>query len=99
MAQEQRIRLATLDDSEAILEIYAPYITGTAVTFEYQVPTLTEFRERMTTVQKSYPWLVCEIDKQIVGYAYASRFREREAYNWSVSLSIYLKEHSCIEIK
>lgn len=92
MLKDKKIRLATLDDSEGILEIYAPYITGTSVTFEYDVPTITEFRERMANIQKTYPWLVCEINKHIVGYAYASRFREREAYNWSVSLSIYLKE-------
>lgn len=91
MQNEKKIRLATEDDSDSILKIYAPYITDTVITFEYQVPTGAEFRERMADIQKDYPWLVCEIDNVIAGYAYASRFHEREAYKWSVDFSIYIK--------
>lgn len=47
----------------------------------------------MDHIQNNYPWLVCEINNHIVGYAYASRFREREAYKWSVSLSIYINQN------
>jgi L-amino acid N-acyltransferase YncA len=94
MLENKSIRLATKDDCASILEIYAPYITNTVITFEYQIPTIDEFRERMIKVQSSYPWLVCEVDGRVAGYAYASRFREREAYSWSVDFSVYIKpEH------
>lgn len=92
MIKDKKIRLATEDDSDSILQIYTPYITNTAITFEYQVPTIMEFRERMANIQKNYPWLVCEISNHIVGYAYASRFREREAYKWSVDFSVYINQ-------
>lgn len=90
MQNTKKIRLATRDDSASILRIYAPYITDTVITFEYTVPTITEFKERMAHIQVSYPWLVCEVDNAIAGYAYASRFREREAYKWSVDFAIYI---------
>lgn len=84
------IRLATQNDCSSILNIYAPFITGTVITFEYKIPALKEFSERMAGIQKVYPWLVCEIDGRIAGYAYASRFSEREAFDWSAELSIYI---------
>ncbi|MGI6669822.1 MAG: GNAT family N-acetyltransferase [Acetivibrionales bacterium] len=90
MLKNKTIRLATEDDCESVLKIYAPYITNTAVTFEYKIPTIAEFKERMADIQKYYPWLVCEIDNKIAGYAYASRFGEREAYKWSVDFSVYI---------
>lgn len=90
MLKNKTIRLATEDDSESVLKIYAPFITNTAVTFEYKVPTIAEFKERMANILKIYPWLVCEIDNKIAGYAYASRFGEREAYKWSVDFSVYI---------
>lgn len=92
MINGKKIRLATEADSDSILQIYAPYITDTVITFEYQVPTITEFRERMTKIQRKYPWLVCEINNDIVGYAYASCFNEREAYDWSVDFSVYINQ-------
>lgn len=88
--KDKTIRLATERDSASILQIYAPYITDTVITFECQVPSLTAFSERMANIQRKYPWLVCEIDHQIAGYAYASCFHEREAYNWSVDFSVYI---------
>ncbi|WP_010238846.1 GNAT family N-acetyltransferase [Clostridium arbusti] len=90
MNSNTEIRLATKADSASILNIYAPFITDTVITFEYEVPTMSEFTERMTNVQKKYPWLVCEIDDKIVGYAYASQFAERAAFKWSVDFSIYI---------
>lgn len=88
--QKKTIRLATEKDSDSILKIYAPYITDTAITFEYKVPGPAEFKERMADIQKMYPWLVCEIDNKIAGYAYGSSFAKREAYKWSVQYSIYI---------
>ena len=84
------IRLATPADSAAILSIYAPFITNTVITFEYDVPSVMDFRQRISSILQKYPWLVCEIDGAIAGYAYASAFHQRAAYNWSVDLSIYI---------
>lgn len=85
-----KVRLAVIEDSEKILNIYKPFITNTIITFEYDVPLLEEFEDRMKSVQSRYPWFVCEIDDEIVGYAYASKFNERMAYDWSVDFSIYI---------
>ena len=84
------IKFATPDDAEAILNIYAPYITDTCVSFEIEVPTIQEFAERINKISKVYPYLICEIDGDIVGYAYASRHRERAAYLYSADVSIYI---------
>lgn len=90
MEVNKKIRLANEADSASILQIYAPFITDTVITFEYEVPSIEEFRKRISSVQKKYPWLVCEINGKIVGYAYASPFHERAAYDWSVDFSIYI---------
>lgn len=87
-----RIRIARPDDAEAIQKIYAPYVTDTAVTFEYDVPSVEEFRNRITEVEEKYPWLVATIDHKVVGYAYANQFKAREAYNWAVEMSIYIDQ-------
>lgn len=83
------IRVATREDSSAILEVYAPYIP-TPITFEEVLPTQDEFQTRVDNVQKMYPFIVAEIDGEVVGYAYASQFRVREAYRWNAELSVYL---------
>jgi phosphinothricin acetyltransferase len=90
MLKDKNIRFAIESDSASILQIYAPYITDSVITFEYEVPTITKLNEKMANIQKKYPWLVCEINGNIVGYAYASCFREREAYKWSVDFSVYI---------
>lgn len=84
-----RIRSATPADAAALLAIYAPYVTDTAITFEYEVPSEAEFRSRIQKTLATHPYLVAEQDGQIVGYAYASTFKGRAAYDWSVELSIY----------
>ena len=88
------IRNATPADAEAIREIYAPYVTDTAITFEYDVPSAEEMRRRMEKVQKKYPWLVAEEDGKVVGYAYASPFKERAAYQWAVETSLYINRNA-----
>ena len=85
------IREARMEDVERLLAIYAPYVTDTAVTFEYDVPTIEEFAERLTTIQKRYPYLVAEEDTHIYGYAYAGCFKNRAAYQWAVETSIYVE--------
>ena len=84
------IRIVQIQDAEALLTIYAPYVEQTAITFEYDVPTVDEFSRRITDVSKRYPWLVAEDNGRIVGYAYASAFKERAAYQWAVETSIYV---------
>ena len=86
------IRSATIDDAQALLDIYAPYVQQTAITFEYEVPSLDEFRRRMTVFSSCYPYLVAEDNGQIVGYCYACAFHERAAYQWSVETCIYVKQ-------
>lgn len=84
------IRPAVSTDAEAILKIYAPYITDTVITFETEIPSLEAFTERVAAIQSHYPYLVCELDGTVVGYAYASKHRERAAYRYSVDVSIYV---------
>lgn len=86
------LRQARLDDAQAVLDIYAPYIRNTNITFEYEVPSLPEFRERMRKIMEGYPYLICEIDGIAAGYAYAHRYKERAAYQWDAELSVYLRE-------
>ena len=85
-----KIRDAVLDDAARLVEIYAYYVEYTAITFEYVVPSLEEFRERMVRTMSRYPYLVAEEDGEVVGYAYAGPFVGREAYDWSCELTVYL---------
>ena len=85
------IRDASPDDAEQLLAVYRPYVTDTAVTFEYDIPDTEAFRGRIRKVlDKGYPYLVLEQNGIILGYAYASRFRERKAYDYCAEISIYL---------
>jgi len=88
---KKRIRLAVPDDYPAILSVYAPYITDTTVTFEYDVPSEEEFLQRLNSIASTYPILVLEVDDKIVGYAYAAVFKPRIAYQWTVETVIYLR--------
>lgn len=89
---EFKIRLAEQNDSRELLRIYEPYVKNTSITFEYEVPSEEEFQQRIQKVLLKYPWIVCEIDGRIAGYAYASQFRQRIAYTWTVELSIYIDQ-------
>lgn len=86
------IRLATASDSEEILAIYAPYVKDTAISFETELPEIGEFTRRIERIAAKYPYLVCQIDGRIVGYAYASRHMERAAYRFNVETSIYVSQ-------
>ncbi len=85
-----KLRTARLLDAKRLVEIYAPYVTDTAVSFEYEVPAVEEFQRRMEKTLERYPYLVAEKNGRILGYVYASAFIGRKAYDWSVELSIYL---------
>lgn len=90
MSEGIKIRTAEIFDAERLLEIYAPYVEHTAITFEYEVPSVEEFRTRIENVLKKYPYIVAEQNGNITGYAYVSAFKERAAYDWSVETSIYV---------
>lgn len=85
------IRTATPNDAKALSDIYAPYVTNTAITFEYDVPSLDEFKSRIENTLKKYPYLVALSGDEIVGYSYAAPFKERAAYDWSVETTVYVK--------
>lgn len=84
------IRVATEDDAEKLLEIYAYYVKNTAVSFEYEVPSLHEFRERIRRILERYPYLVSEREGSVVGYAYAGSFHTRAAYSRAAETTIYV---------
>jgi L-amino acid N-acyltransferase YncA len=88
------LRMATPEDAEQMLAFYAPFITDNAVSFEMSVPTLAEFKQRVATVLKTRPWLACEAEGRVVGYAYAGPHRVRETYQWSTEVSIYIDSAS-----
>ena len=80
MADEIKIRAATPDDAPALLKIYAPYVKNTSITYEYDVPSEEEFRRRIESTLRKYPYLVLEREGDILGYAYAHKFAERISY-------------------
>ncbi len=84
------IRLAKAADAEGMLAIYAPIVRETTISFELEAPTVAEMMARIESTSARFPWLVCEADEAIAGYAYASRHRERAAYQWSVDVSVYV---------
>ncbi len=86
------VRMATEADAGALLAIYEPYVRETAITFEYAVPTVEEFANRIRHTLKKYPYIVAVWGEKIVGYAYASPFKERAAYDWAVETSVYVKQ-------
>lgn len=91
MNLDKKIRLATVTDAEALMEIYAPFVRDTVVSFEYNVPTVSEFSDRIVNTLEKLPWLICEINGDTTGYAYAGEHRKRAAYQWSVDFSVYVK--------
>ena len=88
------IRSANINDAKRLLDIYSYYVENTAITFEYDVPSLDEFSKRIENTLKKYPYLVLEENGIIQGYAYASVFRPRAAYSHCAELSIYIDKAS-----
>ena len=90
MDTEITIRTATIEDAQALLDIYAYYVEETAITYEYDVPSLMEFKSRIAHTLEQYPYLVAELDGRIVGYSYAGAFHPRAAYRWGAEMTVYL---------
>ncbi len=86
-----KIRRATADDAAALASIYAPYVAGSAVSFETAAPDEAEMRARIAAAGDGHPWLAaCDSDGAVAGYAYAAAFRTRPAYRFTVETSVYL---------
>lgn len=88
--KDMKFRKVNLSDLKELLDIYGFYVENTDATFEYDVPTLDEFTNRMKDICREYPYIVCEYKDKIVGYAYAHQFKPGKAYRWSVELTVYL---------
>ena len=87
------LRVAVPEDAAELVEIYAPYVLNTAITFEYTVPTEAEFKERIENTLTRYPYFVAsDAQGRAAGYAYASSFKERAAYAHAAELSVYVRE-------
>ena len=86
------IEKVTIDDAEELLAIYAPYVRDTAVSFEYVVPSVEEFVDRILQISAKYPYIKAVEDGKIIGYAYANTFKGRKAYDWSVETTVYVRK-------
>ena len=85
------IRTATVQDAEAISLIYNHYIANTVITFEEKLVTSDDIASRIKATQAAgLPWLVAEDNNKVLGYAYASPWKSRSAYQFSVETSVYL---------
>ena len=92
MTSDIQLRMARAEDAPTLLVIFTPYVLQTAVAFNYEPPTLEEFRSTMTDRLRRYPYLVAQRGEELIGYAYASPFKQRAAYDWAVETSIYVKQ-------
>lgn len=86
-----KVRTATSADAKAIADIYAPIVRETCISFELEPPSAEEMRTRIESTLQRLPWLVA-VDgaDDVKGYVYASRHRERAAYQWSVDVTAYV---------
>lgn len=92
MISNLNIRSVTLNDTQELISIYAYYVLNTSITFEYDVPSIEVFKERIAKITQKYPFLVASMKNEIVGYAYATSYKERAAYDWSVETTVYVKQ-------
>lgn len=90
MMDTVEIRDVKVRDANEILGIYEPYVLESAITFEYEVPSVAQFTKRIQSIIQEYPYYVACLNGKIVGYAYASTFKDRSAYQWCAEVSVYL---------
>ena len=91
---ERTIRVVSPDDAAELLALYRPYVEDTAISFEWETPTLEEFTARIRRTLTKYPYLVLEQAGELLGYAYLSPFHTRAAYAWGAETTIYLRRDS-----
>lgn len=94
MTENIKIRKATLADVPRLLEIYGYYVEKTAISFEYDIPSLEDFSNRVQNTLKNYPYLVVEEDGKVWGFVYGGAFVGRAAYRYSCELTIYLDDEA-----
>ena len=85
-----KIRTVNENDAEELLKIYSYYVKNTAITFEYEVPSVEKFKNRIKHTLIKYPYIAAEEKNKIIGYAYAGAFKERAAYDWAVEMTVYV---------
>ena len=95
MSMKYTLRLAKLADAVELLAIYAPFVISSDralsdVSFEYEVPSVAEFTERIKNISAAYPYIVCEHEGSLLGYVYAHPYIQRAAYQWGAEVTIYL---------
>ena len=88
------LRPVTVADAAELVSIYAPYVEQTAVTYEYEVPSVEEFQGRIANTTKNYPYLAAVENGVILGYAYASAFHPRAAFRWTAEVTVYLRKEA-----
>ena len=86
------IQPVEINDAKELRDIYSPYVTDTAVSFEYNVPSLDEFKSRIARISDRYPYIKAMEGDVITGYAYAGPFKTRQAYDWSVEVTVYVRQ-------
>ncbi|MCK8060537.1 MULTISPECIES: GNAT family N-acetyltransferase [unclassified Fusibacter] len=86
------VRDAKVDDAQAICEIYNPVVRQTTISFEEQEVGVEEMKSRIERISHSHTWIVYEVDGEVLGYAYASQWRGRPAYRYSVESAIYISD-------
>ena len=87
------VRRVFLSDAADLAGIYKPYVEETAVTFEYTAPDEAEFRRRIEKICEKYPYIVAVKNQKIIGYCYASVFKDRDAYSGCVEISVYIDKN------
>jgi L-amino acid N-acyltransferase YncA len=85
------VRTATPADAEACAAIYAPYVTGSAISFEAEPPDSGEMGRRIAAALERHAWLVIEDEGRVVGFAYGGPYKTRQAYRWSCEVSVYVE--------
>ncbi len=88
------IRTATEEDANQLIDIYKPYIENSTTSFEYDVPSLDDFKQRISDITIKYPYIIMVDGAKILGYAYAHEYKDRDAYQWTVEVSVYLSKNA-----
>ena len=91
---KMKIEPVKMEDAKELLSIYAPYVQDTAISFEYEVPSLSEFQDRIRNISSVLPYIKAVEAGEILGYAYAGKFKNRKAYDWSVEVTVYVRKDS-----
>ena len=85
------VRDAVPSDAGRCAEVYAPYVTDAAISFETEPPTAAEMAARIARAQERHAWLVAEDGGTVIGYAYGGEWMTRAAYRWTCTVSVYLE--------